>query len=170
LLSRHDIQIPKTVVLHPENQSTPRGNWAFPACSSGRQLVLPRRGQGRQPKRTREQLKILFEDSDLVVAQEFLPTTFDWRIGILNRKPIYACKYFMAENHWQIIHQDSNGDSDYGKYETIPVELAPRRARGAALQGRQLIGDGLYGVDVKESNKKFYVIEVKRQPEYRRRR
>jgi glutathione synthase/RimK-type ligase-like ATP-grasp enzyme len=110
------------------------------------------------------QLTQLFEDSDLLVAQEFLPTTFDWRIGILNRKPMYACKYFMAADHWQIVRTDANGDSRYGKCETIPVELAPRRAVSAALKAANLIGDGLYGVDVKESNKKFYVIEVNDNP------
>jgi glutathione synthase/RimK-type ligase-like ATP-grasp enzyme len=44
------------------------------------------------------------------------------------------------------------------------VELAPRRAVGVALKAANLIGDGLYGVDVKESNKKFYVIEVNDNP------
>jgi glutathione synthase/RimK-type ligase-like ATP-grasp enzyme len=165
LLNRHDIQIPKTVVLHPENSVDAVRELGFP-CVLKRPDSSFSRGVvkvGNQSE-LEEQLKILFEDSDLVVAQEFLPTTFDWRIGILNRKPIYACKYFMAENHWQIIHQDSNGDSDYGKYETIPVELAPRRAVSAALKAANLIGDGLYGVDVKESNKKFYVIEVNDNP------
>lgn len=109
-------------------------------------------------------MAILFETSDLVVAQEFVPTTFDWRIGILNRKPLFACKYFMAQDHWQIVRQDVNGDGRYGKSETIPVELAPRRAVAVALKAANLIGDGLYGVDVKESNKKFYVIEVNDNP------
>ncbi len=93
-----------------------------------------------------------------------MPTTFDWRIGILNRKPIFACKYFMADDHWQIVRPDLNGDGRYGKSETIPVELAPRRAVSVALKAANLIGDGLYGVDVKESNKKFYVIEVNDNP------
>ena len=44
------------------------------------------------------------------------------------------------------------------------MELAPRRAVSAALKAANLIGDGLYGVDVKESNKKFYVIEVNDNP------
>ena len=48
--------------------------------------------------------------------------------------------------------------------ETIPVELAPRQAVSATLKAANLIGDGLYGVDVKESNKKFYVIEVNDNP------
>jgi glutathione synthase/RimK-type ligase-like ATP-grasp enzyme len=109
-------------------------------------------------------LSEFFAESDLVVAQEFLPTTFDWRIGILDRQPMFACKYFMAKGHWQIIQQEREGRDRCGKSETLPVELAPRRAVQVALKAANLIGDGLYGVDVKESEGKFYVIEVNDNP------
>ena len=98
------------------------------------------------------------------MAQEYLPTTFDWRIGILDRKPLYACRYFMAPGHWQIIRQEEKGRGRYGKVETLPVELAPPKAVKAALKAANLIGDGLYGVDVKESNGRFVVIEVNDNP------
>jgi glutathione synthase/RimK-type ligase-like ATP-grasp enzyme len=111
-----------------------------------------------------EKLKAMLEDSDLVVAQEFVPTTFDWRIGILAGRPMYACKYFMAPKHWQIVKRDGTGGSEFGKCETLPVELAPAKAVRAALRAANLIGDGLYGVDVKQSNDKFYVIEVNDNP------
>ena len=110
------------------------------------------------------QLAEFFADSDLVVAQEFLPTTFDWRIGVLDKKPLYACKYFMAQGHWQIIRQECDGRGRYGRSETLPVELAPKQAVRVALAAANLIGDGLYGVDVKESDGKFYVIEVNDNP------
>ena len=32
------------------------------------------------------------EKSDLIVAQEWLLTEFDWRIGVLERQPLYACR------------------------------------------------------------------------------
>jgi glutathione synthase/RimK-type ligase-like ATP-grasp enzyme len=165
LLGRHDIPIPKTVVVHRDNENNGTAELGFP-CVLKRPDSSFSRGVVRinSAHELHEQLALLFEDSDLVVAQEYVPTTFDWRIGILNRKPIYACKYFMARDHWQIVRQDRNGDARYGKSETIPVELAPRRAVGAALKAANLIGDGLYGVDVKESNKKFYVIEVNDNP------
>jgi glutathione synthase/RimK-type ligase-like ATP-grasp enzyme len=109
-------------------------------------------------------LQEFFSESDLVVAQEFVPTDFDWRIGIIDRQPLFACKYYMAQGHWQIIRQDRLGRGRYGKLETLPVELAPRRAVQTALKAANLIGDGLYGVDVKESNGKFYVMEVNDNP------
>jgi glutathione synthase/RimK-type ligase-like ATP-grasp enzyme len=111
-----------------------------------------------------QKLEEFFEDSDLVVAQEFLPTDFDWRIGIIDRMPLYACKYYMAPGHWQIVKRDEQGEKDYGRLETMPIELAPRKAVQAALKAANLIGDGLYGVDVKESQGKFYVIEVNDNP------
>ena len=111
-----------------------------------------------------EKLKTFLSESDLIVAQEFLPTTFDWRIGILDQRPLYACKYFMAQNHWQIIRQDRTGPDRYGKAETLPVELAPRAAVRTALRAANLIGNGLYGVDVKQSGDHFYVIEVNDNP------
>jgi glutathione synthase/RimK-type ligase-like ATP-grasp enzyme len=165
LLARHDIAIPKTVVLHRENSVNVAAELGFP-CILKKPDSSFSRGVVKvsSDAELQEQLAILFEDSDLVVAQEFVPTTFDWRIGILNRKAIYACKYFMADDHWQIIRPDVNGDGRYGKSETIPVELAPRRAVSVALKAANLIGDGLYGVDVKESNKKFFVIEVNDNP------
>jgi glutathione synthase/RimK-type ligase-like ATP-grasp enzyme len=70
----------------------------------------------------------------------------------------------MAKGHWQIIQQDEQGDDRYGKSETLPVELAPRKAVNLALKAANLIGDGLYGVDVKQSRRQFYIIEVNDNP------
>jgi glutathione synthase/RimK-type ligase-like ATP-grasp enzyme len=99
-----------------------------------------------------------------VIAQEFLPTPFDWRIGIFDRKPLYACQYFMAEKHWQIINRESDEDSRYGRVKTMPVELAPSSVVRTALKAANLIGDGLYGVDLKQIGRKCYVIEVNDNP------
>jgi glutathione synthase/RimK-type ligase-like ATP-grasp enzyme len=44
-----------------------------------------------------------FKISELIVAQEWLPTGFDWRIGVYDRRPLFVAKYFMAPGHWKII-------------------------------------------------------------------
>ena len=44
------------------------------------------------------------------------------------------------------------------------MEMAPTRAVRLALKAANLIGKGLYGVDVKQSGGKFYVIEVNDNP------
>jgi hypothetical protein len=35
----------------------------------------------------------LFEETDLLLAQKFLPTEFDWRIGVLAGEPLFVCQY-----------------------------------------------------------------------------
>ena len=165
LLMRYKVPIPKTMVVHRENAQSVAGELGLPCVlkkpdSSFSQGVVKVTDQAALTA----QLEEFFAKSDLIVAQEFLPTTFDWRIGILDRQPLYACKYYMAQGHWQIIRSDKVGRGRYGKSETIPIELAPRKALQVALKSANLIGDGLYGVDVKESKGKFYVIEVNDNP------
>jgi glutathione synthase/RimK-type ligase-like ATP-grasp enzyme len=42
--------------------------------------------------------------------------------------------------------------------------MAPQKVVQLALKSANLIGDGLYGVDIKESNGKYYIIEVNDNP------
>ncbi len=165
LLSRHKVPMPQTIVAHQENADTIGDVLGYPCVlkkpdSAFSQGVI--KVESKDEMRAR--LEEFFAESELVVAQQFLPTTFDWRIGILDRQPLYAAKYFMAPKHWQIIRHDRADHGRYGKAETLPVELAPRRAVQTALKAANLIGDGLYGVDVKQSNGNFYVIEVNDNP------
>ena len=105
----------------------------------------------------------LFEHSVLLLAQEFLYTDYDWRIGILNRKPIYACQYFMSRGHWQIVNHKAGGEV-IGECRTLPVQDAPRAVVELAQKTASLIGDGLYGVDLKEVGGEVVVIEVNDNP------
>jgi glutathione synthase/RimK-type ligase-like ATP-grasp enzyme len=165
LLSRHKVATPRTVVAHRENVHEIGEKLGFPVVLKKPDSAF---SHGVVKVETPEELQIQVEKflsaSELIVAQEFVPTTFDWRIGIIDQRPIFACKYYMADHHWQIIRQDRTGDSRYGKAETLPVELAPRAAVRTALKAANLIGDGFYGVDVKQSEGKFYVIEVNDNP------
>lgn len=115
-----------------------------------------------------DELKIsldnLFKKSDLVIAQEFLPSDYDWRIGILDQKALYACKYYMAANHWQIINWKETQNDNTGFHETVPIEEVPEVVIKAAIKSASLMGDGLYGVDLKTINNKAYVIEVNDNP------
>ena len=165
LIGHHRIPSPRTVVAHQGNVMEVIEQIGLPCVlkqpdSSFSRGVI----KVETVERLREALTRFWQESDLVVAQEFLPTTFDWRIGILDGQPLFACKYFMARKHWQIIKRDAEGKSHYGKFETLPVELAPRKAVRIAARAAELIGDGLYGVDVKQSGDQFYVIEVNDNP------
>ncbi|MCC7299904.1 MAG: RimK family protein [Verrucomicrobia bacterium] len=112
----------------------------------------------------RDKLEALFEKSDLIIAQEFMKSDFDWRVGILDRKPLFVCKYYMARGHWQICNWAGDANSRFGKADTMRVEDAPPAVVQTALKAANLIGDGLYGVDLKEINGKIVVIEVNDNP------
>ena len=107
----------------------------------------------------------MFEKSDLLIAQEFLPTPFDWRVGIIDGQVLYVCKYFMASQHWQIVNWSAKKeDSKEGDFESFSVDQAPSGLLKTALKATSLIGRGLYGVDMKEVDGKFYVIEINDNP------
>ena len=106
----------------------------------------------------------LFQHSALLLAQEYLYTRFDWRIGVLNRQPLYACKYFMSRGHWQIYNHGAKGTDKSGGFETVAVSQAPAAVVKLALKATALIGNGLYGVDLKQVGEKPVVIEVNDNP------
>ena len=106
----------------------------------------------------------LFQHTALVLAQEFMFTEFDWRVGVLNREPLYACKYYMSRGHWQIYNHDAKGAAKSGGFETLPVREAPSDVVKLALRATAAIGDGLYGVDLKQSSDRLAVIEVNDNP------
>ncbi len=109
-------------------------------------------------------LEILSESTSVFLAQEFVPTSYDWRIGILNGEPLYACKYFMARGHWQIYNHQDNGRPKSGSFETVPVSKVPKHVVRNAVKAASLIGKGLYGVDLKEIDGRSVVIEVNDNP------
>jgi glutathione synthase/RimK-type ligase-like ATP-grasp enzyme len=106
----------------------------------------------------------LFQHSALLLAQEYLYTEFDWRVGVLNHEALYACQYFMSRGHWQIYNHGAKGTAKSGGFRTLPVREAPSEVIKLALKATQPIGDGLYGVDIKVVGDRPVVIEVNDNP------
>jgi glutathione synthase/RimK-type ligase-like ATP-grasp enzyme len=106
----------------------------------------------------------LLSRSELIVAQEWLPTEFDWRVGILDRRPLYVCKYYMAPGHWQIISRQGSGEPTEGPWAALSVGEAPEEVVRTAVKAAGLIGDGLYGVDLKQVGNRVVVIEINDNP------
>jgi glutathione synthase/RimK-type ligase-like ATP-grasp enzyme len=115
-------------------------------------------------KELQKSLTQFFKTSDLILIQPFIPTEFDWRIGILDNKPLFACRYFMAKDHWQIYNWQATQQEIEGKHETLPINEVPEAIVKTAMKAARLIGDSLYGVDIKSHGDKHYVIEVNDNP------
>jgi glutathione synthase/RimK-type ligase-like ATP-grasp enzyme len=166
ILDAHRVPTPRTLIVHRDNRKTLAEELGFPIVlkqpdSSFSQGVV----KAESEPELKETLDRMFTKSDLVIAQEFLPTSFDWRIGIFDRQPLFACRYHMAKHHWQIYKRDGGGAKmDEGRYDTVPVEHLPNMVLRTALKAANLIGDGLYGVDLKQVGNKTYIIEVNDNP------
>lgn len=105
----------------------------------------------------------MFRRSPLIIAQEYLPTEFDWRVTVLGGRVLFAARYYMARGHWQI-RADEEGIERFGRVEAVRREEAPPRVVELALRAAALIGGGLYGVDIKETPNGPVVIEVNDNP------
>jgi glutathione synthase/RimK-type ligase-like ATP-grasp enzyme len=167
LFRTHRVPTPKTWLLHKGNAAhldRVEAEAGFPVV-----IKIPdgsfSRGIVKVNDRKELELKVeeLFQKSALLLAQEFLYTDFDWRIGVFNNKALYACRYYMVKNHWQIYRHGSSR-IDTGSFATLPTFEVPKAVLDAALKATQPIGNGLYGVDVKEKDGKGYVIEVNDNP------
>ena len=166
LLERNRVSIPKTMIVHRGNKDAVARELGLPCIlkqpdsSFSRGVVKVDREEDLL-----ETVGTLLERSGLVIAQEFVSTPFDWRVGVFDRQPLYACRYYMARRHWQILKRDGDGmKRDEGKVETLPVEHLPEPVLRAALKAANLIGDGLYGVDLKQVGRNVVVMEVNENP------
>jgi glutathione synthase/RimK-type ligase-like ATP-grasp enzyme len=105
----------------------------------------------------------LLESSELIIAQQFVPTPFDWRVTLIDRRPLFVAKYFMAPGHWQVIKRESRSRVE-GRTAAVTVGETPYPVLAAAWKAANLIGDGLYGVDLKQVGDEVYVIEINDNP------
>jgi glutathione synthase/RimK-type ligase-like ATP-grasp enzyme len=165
-LTRAGVPTPRTWVLHRDNLDALAGELPYPCVLKRPDSSF---SQGVSKLDTSEafvrEAKSFMESSDLVVAQEFLHSEYDWRIGVLGGRALWACKYFMAPEHWQIIKRSAAGRVQrYGEVETLAIEQVPQEIVREALAASALMGDGLYGVDLKSAGDRCYVIEVNDNP------
>ncbi len=168
LLSANNIPIPKTKILKkngPYDIKTLEAELSYPIV-----LKIPDSSFSRgvyKANSTEDLKKIsaqLFSESDLILAQEYLYTDFDWRIGTLNRQPLFGCQYFMSKQHWQIVKHSPSGRFSEGDFKTWRIEDVPQEVVDIAVKAANLIGNGLYGVDLKVIGKRVVVIEINDNP------
>lgn len=165
LFDKHEIPCPRTIVVHRENAKHIGAMLGYPCVlkqpdSSFSAGVVKAENEAI----LNDLLQSLIQKSELVVAQEFVRSTFDWRVGVLDGRPLYVCRYHMARGHWQIQKVEKAKRPNYGKVDTIDVAAAPPQVVDLAVRAANLIGNGLYGIDIKEADGRFLVIEVNDNP------
>jgi glutathione synthase/RimK-type ligase-like ATP-grasp enzyme len=113
----------------------------------------------------REVAKRFFRRSDVLAVQKFMPTAFDWRVGVLNGEVLYVCKYMVPKGRWKHGAKRRGKPSFvWGRTVTLKRENAPTKLKETALKACEVVGRGLYGVDIKEFNGNYVVVEVNDNP------
>ncbi len=165
-LGRHGLPTPRTLVVHKGNVDRIIPTLGLPCVlkqpdSSFSMGVL----KVETKEELRARVEALLDKSELIVAQEWLPTEFDWRVGVLDRRVLFVCRYYMAPGHWQIVKHGER-KSDYVEGPTVACSIgeAPEEVVRLGLRAANLIGDGFYGVDIKQVGDRYLVIEVNDNP------
>lgn len=165
-LENANINTPKTIIVHKENRNSVLKHIGLPCVLKAPDSTF---SFGVKKAKTEEEYHTLvnsmLKESDLIIAQAFCPSDYDWRIGIIDYKPFFACKYYMAKGHWQIYNWNaSKKDDQDGNADCLPIEKVPKKVLSMALKSSKLMGKGLYGIDIKVIDNVPMVIEINDNP------
>lgn len=165
-LQNANINTPKTRIVHKDNKNLVLEQVGLPCVLKAPDSTF---SFGVKKAKTETEYQSLvsemLKESDLIIAQEFCPSDYDWRIGILDDKPFFACKYYMAKGHWQIYNWNAKKKNDQdGDADCLPIEQVPKNVLKMAIKSAKLIGKGLLGIDIKVVNNQPMVIEINDNP------
>ncbi|MCG6938457.1 MAG: RimK family protein [Gammaproteobacteria bacterium] len=169
LLSTNGVATPKTLILNRERQQEDMLR-AIETLGYPMVIKIPDGSFSRgivkveDEQTLKKSLDDLFKQSALVLAQAYTFTDYDWRVGMLNKKPVFTCQYFMSRGHWQIYKHSASGKVISGDFRTLPIHETPKKVLNVATRAANLIGSGLYGVDIKQFGDTAMVIEVNDNP------
>lgn len=100
--------------------------------------------------------------ADRIVVQQYLPSEFDWRVVTLDGRVLAVVKYVFAQNTWRLMDRSDEGEE--ATVIGVKLEDADPKLLAIALQAANAIGTSLYGIDVKEVDGEYYIIEVNDNP------
>jgi len=107
--------------------------------------------------------KHLLRKAKVLVVQEYVQSDFDWRIGILRNEVIYLCKYCIPKGGWKV-KSKINGRNVWGDTIAISRDSISPELKNISITLSQYVGNGLYGLDVKETKNGYKVIEINDNP------
>jgi glutathione synthase/RimK-type ligase-like ATP-grasp enzyme len=169
-LMRHNVPMPDTVFLKA-TEVTEENAWEL-FETLGMPLVLKAPNSSfsayvdkvNTPENFIKVGKRFLRRADRIIVQQYMPSDFDWRIITLDGKVLAIAKYIMAGNCWKIHDKNAEGKNVYCDVVGVKKHDANPKLLQVALEASNAIGSGLYGVDIKEVDKEYYVIEVNDNP------
>jgi len=100
--------------------------------------------------------------ADRIVVQQYLPSAFDWRVITLHGKVLAVVEYRFAADRWKVMQRGAEGQT--AVVRGVPRDTAPAELLRVALAAGAAIDDSLHGVDLKEIDGQYTVIEVNDNP------
>ncbi len=107
--------------------------------------------------------KHLLRKTRVLVLQEYIRSSFDWRVGILRNEVLYLCKYCIPEGGWKV-KSKINGKNVWGDTIAVSRDSISPKLKENCIRLSGCVGDGLYGLDVKETDDGCKVIEINDNP------
>lgn len=107
--------------------------------------------------------KRFLRKSKVVIVQEYLRSDFDWRVGVLRSEILYLCKYCIPEGGWKV-RSKIDGKNVWGDTIAVSRDSITPELKDICIGLSKCVGDGLYGLDVKETNDGYRVIEINDNP------
>ena len=168
-LIRKDISMPKTVFLSKNNLTVGQVTRLFDELGSPLIVKEPSTSFSLRVEKVNDIAEFFrvarrfIKLSDWIVVQQFIESRYDWRVGVLDGKLLYACKYTIPSDTFKI-QASVNGHLVYCGVESVSPDKVPPHVISLGIDAANAIGKGLYGVDIKNNNGDAYVIEVNDNP------
>lgn len=165
LLRESRIATPRTQLVSRRTLAKFEHNLSYPVV-----LKVPDGAFSRNVKKAedwkqfQQVAQAMLKESAIILVQEYMYTDFDWRVGVLAGEPLFAARYYMCRDHWQILKHTEDGQHVEGRAEAVRISDTPAHVIRAAVDSAKLVGDGLYGVDLKENASGVFVIEINDNP------
>lgn len=167
-LISHNVPIPQTTFLYAKEVTKENGKELFETLGLPLVLKAPNSSFSAYVEKVKsvdEFIKVgkkFLRRADRIIIQQYMPSEFDWRVVILNGKILAVVKYIFAQNTWRLM--DRSEDGGQSRVLGVKVDDADPQLLKIALAAASAIGKSLYGIDLKEVDGEYYVIEVNDNP------
>lgn len=96
--------------------------------------------------------------SALLLVQSRIPAEFDWRIALLDGSPLFACRRYRPEPGSRIRRRKH--PLDLSRIEALPLTEVPERVLQTARRAVHQLGNGLFGVDLRQQGQGCVLLEI----------
>ena len=169
-LMRADVPMPETCFLTDEEVTVEQARELFESFGTPLVLKAPNSSFSAYVEKVHDEAafvkvgKRFLRRADRIVIQQYMPSSYDWRVTILDGKVLFVVKYVMAKGAWRIHDKDEDGKPNVCTVEPVEKSAIDPELIRVALAAGKAIGSSLYGVDVKQLDDGYVVIEVNDNP------